>query len=178
MPIFYKKKSVYLALNLTIRLNQACSGSCGGCRAAKADRCPLIEAGRLFHSFGAVIVRKPKTRSASFFCSKTSGRGSLLQFAAGALVNLHFGKCAFIEPPPVVTTRSDLFVTNSPPCFLGNGEWGTGNGHPCAVGAWILSHGFFTSFALCLYQFLKVLLMSLEESKIVRRLCLTGVRES
>lgn len=42
----------------------------------------------------------------------------------------------------------------------------------------ILSHGFFTSFALCLYQFLKVLLMSLEESKIVWKLCLTGVRES
>ena len=38
----------------------------------------------------------------------------------------------------------------------------------------ILSHGFFTSFALCLYQFLKVLLMSLEEPKIVWRLCLTG----
>ena len=70
-----------------------------------------------------------------------------------------------------VTGRSDLFVTNSPPCFWGNGEWVL---HPCAVGAWILSHGSFTSFALCLYQFLKVLLMSLEESKIVWRLCLTG----
>lgn len=43
-----------------------------------------------------------------------------------------------------------------------------------SFGAWILSHGIFTSFALCLYQFLKVLLMSLEESKIVWRLCLTG----
>ena len=101
-------------MKLAIRQNRACFGSCEGCRAAGADRCPLIEAGRLFHSFGAGIVRKPKTRSASFFCYKTSGRGSLLQFAAGALVNLHFGKCAFIEPPPERVIWIYPRITNEP----------------------------------------------------------------
>ena len=80
-------------MKLAIRQNQVYFDSCGDCREAGVDRCPLIEVGRSYHSFGAGI----------------------------------------------------------------------------------LSHVFFTRFALCLYQFLKVLLMSLEESKIVWRLCLTGV---
>ena len=41
-----------------------------------ADRCPLIEVGRLYHSFGAGIVRRPKMRKDSFFCSQISGRSS------------------------------------------------------------------------------------------------------
>ena len=43
-------------MKLATRLNQACSGSCGGCREAGADRCPLIEVGRSYHSFGAGIL--------------------------------------------------------------------------------------------------------------------------
>ena len=89
-----------MATKLATRQNRACSGSCGDCQGVGADRCSLIGVERLYYSFGAGIVRKPNRRNASFFCSQISGAGFLFKFAVGTLVNLHFGKCAFIEPLP------------------------------------------------------------------------------
>ena len=43
-------------MKLAIRQNQVYFDICGDCREAGVDRCPLIEVGRSYHSFGAGIL--------------------------------------------------------------------------------------------------------------------------